>query len=340
MDNISKTKVSVIIPVYNVEKYLKECLDSVINQTLKEIEIICIDDGSTDNSGKILDEYAKKDVRIKVIHKENEGYGKAMNIGLDIAYKTNSEYIGIVEPDDFVDLKMYEELYNKTKENDVDIVKSNYYKYSIYSNEIKKELCCPFDKSRIYNQIITPLKHLEVFNGAPSIWSSIYRSNFLRSKHIYFLESPGASFQDTSFWIKTLIEAKQVIFIENSYVYYRTNNPKSSVKNNKKIFCICDEFEELEKWYSKENELQRKLINTLKIDKYNWNFNRLDKNGKHKFAKKIKNELELIFANKNYLENVIPNNVIISCLNNLKLNYENTILQKFPFIKKLTKIFT
>ena len=93
-------KVSVIIPVYNVEKYLRQCLDSVINQTLKDIEIICVDDGSTDNCPNILDEYAAKDARIKIIHKKNEGYGKAMNVGISHA---SGEYIGIVEPDDYID---------------------------------------------------------------------------------------------------------------------------------------------------------------------------------------------------------------------------------------------
>ena len=98
-------KVSIIVPTYNVEQYLREAMDSIINQTLKDIEIICIDDGSTDNSGKILDEYASKDSRVKVIHKKNGGYGKAMNVGLDNA---TGEYVGIVEPDDYIEPDMYE----------------------------------------------------------------------------------------------------------------------------------------------------------------------------------------------------------------------------------------
>ena len=119
-----KPKVSVIIPVYNVEKYLAKCIESVINQTLTEIEIICVDDGSTDLCPKILDEYASKDKRIKVIHKENEGYGKTMNIGLDLA---QGEYIGLVESDDYILPNMYEILYKKAKENDLDLIKSNFY---------------------------------------------------------------------------------------------------------------------------------------------------------------------------------------------------------------------
>ena len=99
-------KVSIIIPTYNVEDYLRECMESVVRQTLHDIEIICINDGSTDGSLKILQEYAQKDSRIVLVDKMNEGYGVGMNIGLD---KATGEYVGIVEPDDFVPLSMYEQ---------------------------------------------------------------------------------------------------------------------------------------------------------------------------------------------------------------------------------------
>ena len=119
-------KVSILMPACNVEKFLKECMDSVVNQTLKDIEIICIDDGSRDSTGNILDEYAQKDNRIKVIHKANSGYGHSMNVGLQNA---TGEYIGIIETDDFADLNMFDELYKAAKENHADVVKSNYYSY-------------------------------------------------------------------------------------------------------------------------------------------------------------------------------------------------------------------
>ena len=109
-------KVSVIIPVYNVEQYLRNCLDSVINQTLKDIEIICVDDGSPDNCGAILDEYASKDNRIKVIHQENKGVAVARNRGLDIA---SGEYISFLDPDDMIDLNFYEILYPIEKKYDI-----------------------------------------------------------------------------------------------------------------------------------------------------------------------------------------------------------------------------
>lgn len=113
-------KVSVIIPVYNAEKYLEKCLDSVINQTLKEIEIICIDDCSTDNSYSILKEYIKKDNRIVVFkNKTNHGAGYTRNVGLNFS---KGEYIGFVDSDDYIDEKYYEELYNTAKKYDPDMV--------------------------------------------------------------------------------------------------------------------------------------------------------------------------------------------------------------------------
>ena len=111
-------KVSVIVPTYNVEPYLRECMDSIIGQTMKELEIICVNDGSTDGSLAILKEYAEKDSRVVLIDKQNAGYGCAMNDGLD---RATGEYIGIVEPDDFVDRHMYEDLYRIAKEKDLDV---------------------------------------------------------------------------------------------------------------------------------------------------------------------------------------------------------------------------
>ena len=101
-------KISVIVPVYNVEKYLRKCIDSLTNQTLKDIEIILVNDGSTDNSGSIIDEYAKQDKRVIAIHKENGGQSSARNMGLDIA---KGKYVGFIDSDDWIELDMYENMY-------------------------------------------------------------------------------------------------------------------------------------------------------------------------------------------------------------------------------------
>ena len=121
-------KVSVMIPVYNVEKYLSECLDSVVNQTLKDIEIICVNDGSPDGSAKILEEYAQKDNRIKVITQENQGLSEARNTGLKIA---SGEYIAFLDSDDYIDLKFFEQLYKRGIESNSDVVVcENIYRFS------------------------------------------------------------------------------------------------------------------------------------------------------------------------------------------------------------------
>ena len=129
-------KVSIIMPTYNVEQYFRQCLESVINQTLTDIEIIPVDDGSPDNCEKIMDEYAKKDSRIKPIHKENGGYGKAVNAGLKMA---TGEYIGIVETDDWIEPDMYEKLYSQAKKFDSDVCKSGFYKYNSLKEPEKQD---------------------------------------------------------------------------------------------------------------------------------------------------------------------------------------------------------
>ena len=202
-------KISVIIPVYNVEKYLKECLDSVINQTLKDIEIICVNDGSTDNSLDIIKEYAQNDNRIIVIDKKNAGLGAAYNSGLEVA---KGEYIGFVEPDDYISLNMYENLF-KHANSDVDIVKSDY--YTVKNNIVSKSNSYYKYKNNVYknyqvNEMI--LRHV-------SHWSGIYKQAFLKKYKISFHETCGASFQDTGFAVQVYTLARN-IFITNEAYYY------------------------------------------------------------------------------------------------------------------------
>jgi glycosyltransferase involved in cell wall biosynthesis len=120
------TKISIILPSYNVAKYIEECIESVINQTLKETEIICVDAGSTDGTIDILENYAKKDSRIIIVHSNKKSYGYQVNIGIN---KAKGKYIGIVETDDFIDKKMYEELYDYANKLDADVVKTPFIEY-------------------------------------------------------------------------------------------------------------------------------------------------------------------------------------------------------------------
>ena len=196
-------KVSVLVPVYNVEKYLKQCLNSVIGQTLQDIEIICINDGSTDSSLSILEEFAKNDNRIKIINKENSGYGASMNMGLDLAI---GEYIGIIESDDFADEKMFEDLYDLAVKNNADIVKSDFY-YHFSNENISRKAGKILSKNKTFS-IKDDTSALKIL---PTIWSAVYKRSFLNENNIRFLETKGASYQDTSFAFKTLACAKNIL---------------------------------------------------------------------------------------------------------------------------------
>lgn len=236
-------KVSIIVPAYNVEPYLVECMESITRQTLSDIEIICINDGSTDGTLKILKSYAEKDPRIVLIDKENGGYGIGMNIGLSVS---TGEYIGIVEPDDFVPVNMFGDLYEIAKANDLDFVKADFYRFERASNGDMFLTYNHLDrKNQYYNQVFDPSHTPEAIRFIMNTWSGIYRKAFLDEYHIRHNETPGASFQDNGFWFQTFAFAKRGMVIDKPYYMNRRDNPNSSVKNVQKIYCINAEYDHI-----------------------------------------------------------------------------------------------
>lgn len=282
MQQTKKIKVSILVPCCNVEKYLRQCLDSIVGQTLKDMEIIVINDGSTDETLDIINEYAARDKRIRVLDKENEGYGKSMNRGLDMA---RGEYIGIVESDDWVDADMFESLVKIADDTGVDVVKSNFYQYTTTDGEknIKQNVLPQCDTGHVIN----PGRESGIFWTLPSIWAAIYRRDFLVKNDIRFLESPGASYQDTGFNFKVWAMASRAYLTDRAYLHYRCDNANSSVKSNGKIFCICDEWDEIDRYLAQRPEKQRKcakLIPHIKLGGYLWNLNRLTDDARAQFA--------------------------------------------------------
>lgn len=194
-------KVSVIIPVYNTEKYLEKCLDSVCNQTLSDIEIICIDDCSTDNSLNILKEYASKDNRIKLIEfKENKGAAVARNTGI---IEAKGEYLGFVDSDDYVDLNFYELLYYSIIKNDADAVKGKL---------ILKDVEYNINKDNTYdiNDLVT--KNCAYFYH--SFTTGLYNVKFLKENNIKFLEG-CKYFEDPFFSINAVLYYTKIIVEDN-----------------------------------------------------------------------------------------------------------------------------
>ena len=164
-------KVSIVVPVYNVEKYLRECLDSLLAQKLKDIEIIVVNDGSTDSSADIAAEYAARDSRVRLISKENEGYGKTMNRGFSEA---RGEYVGIVESDDFADPRMFKDMYKFAKKHDLDLVKANYYEHSD-AGDVFQEPFAGF----AYKTVFDPRVDQRALTVLPIIWSALYRREMI-----------------------------------------------------------------------------------------------------------------------------------------------------------------
>jgi glycosyltransferase involved in cell wall biosynthesis len=225
-------KVSVIVPIFNVEKYLRECLDSIIGQTLKDMEIILIDDGSTDNCPEIVDEYAAMDKRIIAIHKKNDGLGNTYNTGLA---RATGEYIGMVEPDDWIEQDMYESLYTHAFETKAQIVKCKFYRYDSRKplkkqNEI--EMLGLFGKV-IFDERKDAPKDVFDIEKCPlllavhsSVWAGVYESTFI--KKIKFVEARGAGYSDLNWTIEALLTAEKIAIVPRPMNHWRMEDQGSS----------------------------------------------------------------------------------------------------------------
>ncbi|MBQ9244911.1 glycosyltransferase [bacterium] len=218
-------KVSVVIPVYNSEKYLVQCVDSVVNQTLKDLEIIFVDDGSTDNSLNILERYQKSDSRIKIIKQLHQNAGIARNNGI---LQATGEYIHFLDSDDFLDLDSYEKLYNIIKNNDADIVKFKTHRFDNKKKETTASKYCDLADigDEYFNQYLTMENNAEIMlqiSDAP--WSGIYKLAFLKEYNIIFDDLKCAN--DTGFFFRCLLHAKKFYLSPQKFVYYRMLNYSS-----------------------------------------------------------------------------------------------------------------
>ena len=228
--------VSVVLPVYNAEKYLRQCLNSLKAQTLADMEFICVNDGSTDNSLSIIREFQKDDPRFIAIDKPNRGYGHAMNCGLDAAA---GKYVGIVEPDDFVKPEMYERLSAAAEANGVDFVKSGI----IYHWEKRPDRDTKITTdSSLIGRVVSPKENAGIFNAIMNNVVGVYRRDFIERGHIRFTETPGASYQDNSFYLQVHFLAKSAFLLGESFYFYRQDNEASSINSKGKAFVIFDEY--------------------------------------------------------------------------------------------------
>ena len=221
---IKTPKISIIVPVYNVEKYLKQCLDSVVNQTLKDIEIICVNDGSTDNSLDILNEFSNKDNRVKIINKTNGGLSSARNAGMAVA---QGEFIGFLDSDDYLDLNFYESLYNRAKETNSYIVVCEYI-YKFKDKSKRKKTFLKVDKNVVTSDTKEKFEclYLPLYCY---VHNKIYKKASIKEN---FVE--GLNFEDIYFTTNILSDNNKMTVAENVAYYYR-DHPNSIVNDNSNL---------------------------------------------------------------------------------------------------------
>jgi len=262
---VEKPKISIIIPVYNVEKYLKRCVDSLLCQTLKDIEIILVDDSSTDNSPRICDEYLKTDERVKVIHKPNQGAGMARNSGLEIA---NGDYVGFVDSDDYVDLNMYKALYDTAVKYDADLVMSGvrYVDGNMFEKQgeiIEKSF---FDADTVF-ETENDIKKLRLgIVGAPpeakddsrygmSVWKNLFRRDVIVNNNLKFMSEREILSEDALFMIDYISVINKAVGINGAFYNYCRNEDSISKSYKKDRFDKSMYFlDEIEKRFQNDTD--------------------------------------------------------------------------------------
>lgn len=225
--------VSIIIPVYNAEKYLSKCLDSVINQTYKEIEVILVNDGSTDNSAQICEQYQKVDDRIKVINKKNGGVSSARNSGLEYS---NGRYISFIDPDDWIEYDMIERLYSLIGQFNAEISICGYFKEKLDGtivNKINDSTVIKLSNKDGLNYILNP----EGYKGY--LWNKLFSADLIKKNNIKFNEEVHFC-EDLLFCCESFLKAEKLIYDTNPYYHYilHENNISQTLFNRKKITAL------------------------------------------------------------------------------------------------------
>ncbi len=272
---MTKPKVSIVVPVYNTEKYIKRCMDSIMNQTLKDIEIIIVDDGSKEACAVLCDEISKTDLRIKVIHKENGGLGFARNSGIEAA---TGEYIGFVDSDDYIEPIMYETLYNAAKKYNADLAVSGICfvggnMFSESGEDVKKTY---FDEYTTFEKDGMKKLLLGVVGALPnepddsrygvSVCKNIFRTSVVREEKIEFLSERKILSEDTLFMVDFIKSAKSAVGVPGAYYCYCRNEESLSKSYNSQRF---------EKSIVFLDEVEKRIADILEKEEYKIYLDRL-----------------------------------------------------------------
>lgn len=238
MKRMDNPMISVIMPSYNVGKYIRVCMESVLAQTLADMEILVIDAGSTDGTLEILQEYADKDDRLCLVHSDQKSYGYQVNMGIRMA---RGRYIGIVETDDFIEPDMYRTLYECAQESGADYVRGLGVFYRETGEEMISErpIRCPVKEEAMFGTALNPHEHPELVYSDRFLWLGLYRTDFVRT--IRLNETPGAAYQDIGFMLQVHSRAEKAVYV-NRYIYhYRLDNIAASAYDEKAFRFLAQE---------------------------------------------------------------------------------------------------
>lgn len=285
----STVKVTIIVPVHNSEKYLQQCLENALSQTLRDIEILCIDSSNTDQCFQIVTDM--NDNRIIYVKDPNSSYGYKINSGIKMA---KGDYIAILETDDQMSPYMLEKLYSAGESYHVDMVNSDYFQFFEYKGKKISRICKIYPNFQVYDRLVNYVTQTPKTTVAEGVWTALYRKEFLLTQNIRLNESPGAAYQDASLLFLRGLLAKSVYHLDEPLYWYRMDNAGSSMKDHRKIFEAADEFAFI------EQELIHRKIKDVgvwslfyyrKYSVFYWNYCRLSETARELFLKRYLDEL-------------------------------------------------
>ena len=299
-------KVSIIIPSFNTEKYISQCLGSVLNQTLEDIEIICVDNLSTDNTLNIIMEYAEKDKRIKVLSNEIKGSAFSRNLGMENA---SGEYIGFVDSDDYIHPEMFEKLYDAAKFKDLDMCMCKISTFEDGTDELNDDIW--YFALNCFNQLEKDVfnhKDTKEFMGeiCVAVYNKIYRREMLEKNHIKF--PANKIFEDEIFFYDTYLHSERVSVIPYNLYYYRTNREGSMVQQteDKDFSSVVDVFKQVRNIFIRTNNFEeyKTILCNIFIPMEIWRYGLSSKKYHESFFNNMKADCLELFEDKEILENL------------------------------------
>ena len=266
-DRSSAPAVSVVMPIYNAEPYLRESLGSALSQTFGDLEVVCVDDGSTDGSLAIMREHAARDPRVVIDEGPNGGYGRAMNRGIA---RARGRWVAILEPDDYLLPTMLATLVPVAEADDLDLVRADFNRFTTAedgSRELVRQSIC-HGRTELYGRVLDPQGDPDLLNVRMQSWTGLTRTSFLRAHDVRLHETPGARFQDNGLWLQCYLWAERVEYVREPFYCHRDDTPGSSTNRADLAMAMLDEWAWMREVLDAHPERARALLPTFQYRKY------------------------------------------------------------------------